>query len=288
MVARCVGCEFTSNNYFTIASGDKPMQASACEAACLADDTCGGVLVGKDSPTKNRTGHCYGYRLWAQSTAEVEDSSAYDAWTKVCGTPGVARQVALNGNVLSVDGQAYTLAGPGSMWADTPAVTNITGDLDLAGATVESINEFLLLLESVTGEVQVTAVSGSGGAITAPKLVSIGGGLEIHNNTHLETFSAPKLASSADLDVHNNANLISLSLPLLATVGSDLNVYENNMLPALGLPELASVVGYYYVYDNVLLASVSSPKLTTAAGFYLGKHERLRAERSLACLCGVV
>jgi len=78
---RCEGCEFTTSNYYTISSNTT---ASACRAACLADDTCGGVLVGKTSPTKNRKGKCYGYALHAQSTAGVGDNAGYDAWTKSC------------------------------------------------------------------------------------------------------------------------------------------------------------------------------------------------------------
>ena len=78
---RCEGCEFTTSNYYTISSN---MTAPACRASCLADDTCGGVLVGKDGPTKNRKGKCYGYALHAQSTADVADNAGYDAWTKSC------------------------------------------------------------------------------------------------------------------------------------------------------------------------------------------------------------
>ena len=84
LVARCENCAFSTSNYFEISQGTT---AVACRAACLADGTCGGVLVGKDSPDKNRKGRCYGYRLHAQSTAGVDDDAGYDAWTKSCPTP---------------------------------------------------------------------------------------------------------------------------------------------------------------------------------------------------------
>ena len=84
LVARCENCAFSTSNYFEISQGTT---AVACRAACLADGTCGGVLVGKASPDKNRKGRCYGYRLHAQSTAGVDDDTGYDAWTKSSPTP---------------------------------------------------------------------------------------------------------------------------------------------------------------------------------------------------------
>ena len=84
LVARCENCAFSTSNYFEISQGTT---AVACRAACLADGTCGGVLVGKASPDKNRKGRCYGCRLHAQSTAGVDDDTGYDAWTTSSPTP---------------------------------------------------------------------------------------------------------------------------------------------------------------------------------------------------------
>ena len=68
LVARCTKCEFTAGNYFTIAPRNGlGMTAAECKAACVADDTCGGALAGRDGLEDNHAGVCYGYRLWARN-----------------------------------------------------------------------------------------------------------------------------------------------------------------------------------------------------------------------------
>jgi len=140
---RCEGCEFTTSNYYTISSN---MTAVACRAACLADDTCGGVLVGKDGPTKNRKGKCYGYALHAQSTADVADNAGYDAWTKSCPSNAPPTTAEPTTNAASptpcADAHAATLAALHStMRAAAASVTQLTNTmraLDMDASALEN------------------------------------------------------------------------------------------------------------------------------------------------------
>lgn len=140
---------------------------------------------------------------------------------------------------------------------------------------------------SVTGTLSVAGTDLS--SFSLPALTSVGGSLNIDDNTALTNFSLPALTkvavpttTYAYLNVRNNAALTSFNLPALTSV-SALNVSDNSALTAFSLPVLTNVgtmtggsqLMFLQVSNNTSLTTFSFPALTNISALSVADNPAL-------------
>lgn len=135
-------------------------------------------------------------------------------------------------------------------------------------------------LHSLTSVADVVDVTDNSAlvAMSAPRLLSVGGRLLINNNAGLTTLSLPALQSTGGpLYLSNMLSLTQLALPSLHHTGADLSVSGCVQLQSVSLPALRFVNGPLVCATNAVLSSLSMPRLNaTAAYLYIVDNPALQ------------
>ena len=137
--------------------------------------------------------------------------------------------------LISTKGDFYCYDNDKLASISCPVLATIGDDLYLGGedATGDATrNQSLATLDfaslaTVAGDVELEYM-GPITEVAFPELAFVGGYLDIDYNTHLETFSAPKLTSIDELEVNDNDRLEKVYLPSLVTVTSNIAMTLNN------------------------------------------------------------
>jgi uncharacterized protein (TIGR03382 family) len=162
-------------------------------------------------------------------------------------------------------------SGPSAMANGGPGAS----PCDQGSLTIRNSQDWKSLVDfgctAISGDLTIAA-PGLEGALVAPALRSVGGGLVIIGNT-ATTVALPALTSVGSLHVKGNAGLISIDLPALTTVG-DLVVLSNTLLSSITLPALTNV-GTVQLDFNAGLTSFALPALTAAGNLIVRGNTQL-------------
>ena len=180
------------------------------------------------------------------------------------------------GNDLTIDSHhalllALTCADEGSLiiFRDTDAddfcATGETVVHDLYVSPIDSAPVDLSCITEITGQVEMEFSKAT--SIDISNAMSIGDGLNIHDNYDTDTIDFRSLVSIGEsFTLNNNRDLEVLLIDNLQSVGGSLTVNSNGSLSALSGPALETIEGSLQFNSNSGIESISFASLTTLEG----------------------